>query len=112
MSRVAIIGAGPAGLVSAKECLAQGLDVTVFEKTDRIGGLWNSGIGHVWEGMLANLSNESCHFPDFPYQSKVDLFPTQSQVLQYLYDYVDHNNLEGCIRFNSDVSDVSQYADG
>jgi len=39
MKRVAIIGAGPAGLVSAKECLDQGLDVTIFEKTDRIGGL-------------------------------------------------------------------------
>ncbi len=43
MLTVAIIGAGPAGLVSAKEAKAHGLNPTVFEKGSTVGGLWKPG---------------------------------------------------------------------
>lgn len=39
--KVAIIGAGPAGMVSARHAAAQGFDCTVFEQTDKVGGTWN-----------------------------------------------------------------------
>jgi cation diffusion facilitator CzcD-associated flavoprotein CzcO len=39
--RVAIVGAGPGGLVAASKLLQTGiLSVTIFEKGQRIGGLW------------------------------------------------------------------------
>lgn len=93
MKRVAIIGAGPAGLVSAKECLDQGFNVTVFEKQEQIGGLWNSDTGHVWEGMRANLSRDTCRFSDFDYQHPVDMFPKQSDIATYLRDFLYHFRL-------------------
>lgn len=37
---VAIIGAGPGGLFSAKHSLARGHNVTVYEQSDEIGGVW------------------------------------------------------------------------
>ena len=37
----AVIGAGAAGLVTARELLREGHHVTVFEQNDTIGGIWN-----------------------------------------------------------------------
>ena len=42
--KVAIIGSGPAGLAAAAELNRAGHSVTVFEKSDRIGGLLRYGI--------------------------------------------------------------------
>jgi len=42
--KVAIVGAGPAGLAAAQQLARVGHDVTVFEKNDRIGGLLRYGI--------------------------------------------------------------------
>jgi glutamate synthase (NADPH/NADH) small chain len=42
--RVAIVGSGPAGLAAAQQLNRAGHSVTVFEKTDRIGGLLRYGI--------------------------------------------------------------------
>lgn len=38
--RVAVIGAGISGVVSAGHLLAAGLDVTVFERSHAAGGVW------------------------------------------------------------------------
>lgn len=43
-SKVGIIGAGPAGLVTAKYLLDEGLKPTIFEISDQLGGQWNLGI--------------------------------------------------------------------
>src|SRR6267378_856082 len=42
--KVAVIGSGPAGLACAQQLARVGHEVTVFEKSDRIGGLLRYGI--------------------------------------------------------------------
>lgn len=42
--KVAVVGAGPAGLAAAQQLARAGHDVTVFEKNDRVGGLLRYGI--------------------------------------------------------------------
>ena len=42
--RVAVVGSGPAGLAAAQQLNRAGHSVTVFEKSDRIGGLLRYGI--------------------------------------------------------------------
>src|SRR5450432_1384342 len=42
--RVAVVGSGPAGLAAAQQLARAGHDVTVFEKSDRAGGLLRYGI--------------------------------------------------------------------
>lgn len=44
--RVAVVGGGIAGIVSAKECRAAGLQVVGFEADKALGGLWNPVRGH------------------------------------------------------------------
>jgi len=42
--KVAIVGSGPAGMSAAQQLARVGHDVTVFEKSDRVGGLLRYGI--------------------------------------------------------------------
>ena len=42
--KVAVVGAGPAGLATAQQLARAGHEVTVFEKNDRVGGLLRYGI--------------------------------------------------------------------
>jgi len=42
--KVAVVGAGPAGMAAAQQLARAGHDVTLFEKNDRIGGLLRYGI--------------------------------------------------------------------
>ena len=42
--KVAVIGAGPAGLAASQQLARAGPDVTLFEKNDRVGGLLRYGI--------------------------------------------------------------------
>jgi uncharacterized protein with NAD-binding domain and iron-sulfur cluster len=43
VKRVGIIGAAVAGLATAKTLQAEGLDCTIFERAERIGGVWAIG---------------------------------------------------------------------
>ena len=66
--RVAIVGSGPAGLACAQQLARAGHDVTVFEKSDRIGGLLRYGIPDfkldkgVIDRRLEQLRNEGVKF--------------------------------------------------
>ncbi|MEY4207816.1 MAG: hypothetical protein RLZZ20_968 [Pseudomonadota bacterium] len=42
--KIAIVGAGPAGMAAAQQLSRAGHEVTVFEKNDRVGGLLRYGI--------------------------------------------------------------------
>lgn len=42
--KVAVVGSGPAGLAAAQQLRREGYQVTVYEKSDRIGGLLRYGI--------------------------------------------------------------------
>lgn len=55
--KVAIIGAGPAGLACAIELRKQGADVTVFEREEKIGGILEYGIPdfRLSKDILSNL---------------------------------------------------------
>jgi glutamate synthase (NADPH/NADH) small chain len=65
---VAIAGSGPAGLAAAQQLARAGHDVTVFEKSDRIGGLLRYGIPsfkmekHLIDRRLEQLRAEGVKF--------------------------------------------------
>jgi dimethylaniline monooxygenase (N-oxide forming) len=58
--RLCVIGAGAIGLVTTKNFLEQGFDVTTYERNDYVGGLWHAtddlNQTSVLEGTRANLS--------------------------------------------------------
>lgn len=66
--RVAVVGSGPAGLAAAQQLARAGHSVTVFEKSDRIGGLLRYGIPdfkmekHLIDRRLTQMSAEGVRF--------------------------------------------------
>src|SRR5690606_12773981 len=66
--RVAVIGSGPAGLASAQQLARVGHEVTVYEKSDRIGGLMRYGIPdvkldkHLLHRRIAQMQAEGVQF--------------------------------------------------
>ena len=66
--RVAIVGSGPAGLAAAQQLARAGHAVTVFEKSDRIGGLLRYGIPnfkmekHLIDRRIAQMQAEGVKF--------------------------------------------------
>ena len=107
-ARVAVIGAGPGGLVSAKHATQAGFDVSVFEASDDLGGQWNTTAVHsgIWPGMRTNTSRAMTAFSDYPPPPSHDLHPLAEQIHDYLRSYSDAFGVTDRIRFNTRVSDL------
>ncbi|KAL8719661.1 MAG: hypothetical protein Q9225_003358 [Loekoesia sp. 1 TL-2023] len=77
IKRIAIIGAGPSGLTTAKYLLAEykSFDITIFEQRSSVGGLWHyTPLLHKAKSRLDGLTNGStdsatdlitCNIPKF-----------------------------------------------
>ena len=67
--RVAVIGAGPAGLVNAKFLADHGFETEIFESSEGLGGQWNANAPHsgVWPSMVTNTSAVMTCFSDLPH---------------------------------------------
>jgi len=105
-ARVAVIGAGPGGLVAAKHAMAAGFQVSVFEASDDLGGQWNTSAAHsgIWPGMRTNTSRAMTAFSDYPPPPSHDLHPFAEQIHEYLRAYSDRFGVTDRIRFNTRVS--------
>src|SRR6476469_2235740 len=81
-ARVAVIGAGPGGLVAAKHAIQAGFEVSVFEAGDDLGGQWNTTAAHsgTWPGMRTNTSRAMTAFSDFAPPDTHELNPYAEQI--------------------------------
>jgi hypothetical protein len=107
-ARVAVIGAGPGGLVAAKYAIEAGFDTTVFEASDDLGGQWHTTASHsgVWPRMRTNTSRAMTAFSDFPAPVDHPLHPAAEQVHAYLRAYARKFGVTDRIRFGMPVRSV------
>lgn len=110
--RVAVIGAGWSGVYAAKWLLQAGLETSVFERSDHVGGLWQydeDEPGTVAESTFASSSNYYMHASDYPMRTKH--FPTHGRILEFINEYVDHFGVREHIRFHSHIDSVRKEGD-
>jgi len=103
---VAVIGAGPGGLVAARWLISQGFEPTLFEQQSELGGQWTgSDLTGVWPAMYTNTSRVLTAFSDLEHESD-HTFLCNHDVLAYLNRYADMFGLRTRIRFERRVDHV------
>ncbi|KAG0470826.1 hypothetical protein HPP92_017526 [Vanilla planifolia] len=124
---VCVIGAGPSGLVSARELRKEGHSVVVLEQKDDVGGQWlqepdveeEDPLGRftplkvhssVYDSLRLASPRETMGFTDFPFIAKkgrdMRRFPGHRELLLYLQDFTNFFGLRDMIRFNTRVEYV------
>ena len=84
---VAVVGAGIAGLVTAKTLTQDGFDVSVFEKDKYLGGTWSKS--RTYPGLRTNNTKHTYEFSDHIYPDSADTFPRAEEVRDFLESYAD-----------------------
>lgn len=117
--KICIVGAGVAGLASAKNCKSQNFQCVVYEQTGNVGGIWNysESVGTdpegipvhsvMYEKLKTNLPKDTMEFLDHSYpESLRESFLTQPQVLTYILSYVERFKLREMVQFFHQVLEV------
>lgn len=103
--KLALIGAGPMGLATAKLLAEQGLAFQGFELHSDVGGLWDieAPRSTMYESAHLISSKRMTEFADFPMRDDVAEYPSHHEMRQYFRDFADHFDLRRHYRFNAEV---------
>lgn len=99
--RVAVVGAGVSGVVTARVLAAVGFDVTVFEKADDVGGVWSAT--RAYPGVATQDDRQSYAFSGKLMPPHVALHPEGADVQTYLADYLYAGVSESQVRLSTRV---------
>ncbi|KAH7322739.1 flavin monooxygenase-like protein [Stachybotrys elegans] len=107
---VAVIGLGAMGLATVKNLLEEGFQVTGFERSAYVGGLWHYTKDpetlSVLESTVVNVSIDRGCYTDFPFPKDTPAHCSAREVQDYLESYADHFNLRPHLRLNTDVKRI------
>ncbi|CAL5381465.1 unnamed protein product [Camellia sinensis] len=127
--KVAVIGAGAAGLIAARELQRENHRVTIFEKADQLGGTWvfdpqveadqlgldsNREIVHssLYFSLRTNLPRQLMGFSDYPFGIRENgdrrNFPRHEEVLRFLNEFAREFGITELIRFGTEVVRVER----
>ncbi|KAK9873990.1 hypothetical protein WA026_002338 [Henosepilachna vigintioctopunctata] len=122
--KIAIVGAGAAGLAAIKYSIDQGYQCEAFEQAEVVGGTWNytDQVGFdknglpirtsMYQNLRTNLPKEVMMFENFPYKASLkESYITQPEVLEYLNDFAEKLDLKKHIQFNTLVTHIEPTED-
>ena len=101
---VGIVGAGVAGLATARALMAQGLRCTLFERSHVLGGVWSDG----YLNFGVQVQKELYEFPDWPLPEATPNFTPGPILQKYLIDFAEHFGITPRIRFGATVTTVAE----
>lgn len=103
--RIAIVGAGPAGLVAARWMMTRGFVPVIFEAARDLGGQWNAAnpASATWPGMRTNTSRTLTAFSDLDHPAGTPVFPDRDAIHAYLHRYAESFGLIRHIRFGTQI---------
>jgi cation diffusion facilitator CzcD-associated flavoprotein CzcO len=100
---VTIVGAGFGGIGMAVRLLQAGLDVTVLERADRVGGVWQA---NTYPGAACDIPAPLYSFSFAPKPDWTRRYPPQSEIRDYLEDVAARSGVLPRIRFGTEVADA------
>jgi cation diffusion facilitator CzcD-associated flavoprotein CzcO len=99
--RIGIIGAGVAGLTTAKVLIQAGHEVVIYDKTPDVGGVWSRT--RRYPGLTTQSPKAQYSLSDFPMPRDYPEWPTGAQVQEYLASYASHFGLDPALRLCTEV---------
>lgn len=108
--RVAIVGAGIAGLQQGRALQKRGIDFHIYEAAEKVGGVWRQ-TAHL-QG--AQVTYPYYEFPEFPWPTSLKqqypdaVTPPGPAVQRYIEMYAKHFSLDSAISLSTTVTQVSQ----
>ncbi|KAK4570103.1 hypothetical protein LTR86_003073 [Recurvomyces mirabilis] len=111
MPSVAVIGLGAFGLVTVKNLLEEGFDVTGFDRNSSVGGLWSlspEATVSALPSTSVNVSRERGCFTDFPFPDETGSYPTAGEVKKYLNDYCSHFHLWPHLHLQTSIAGIQR----
>ncbi|MGW1681879.1 flavin-containing monooxygenase [Saccharopolyspora sp. NPDC002376] len=108
--RIAIIGAGFAGLSAAKILTGFGHDVTAFEKAPDVGGVWSRS--RRYPGLTTQNDKVTYSLSDFPMPKHYPEWPSGQQVQEYLEAYARRFGVLDKVRTSTEVHSAEPRATG
>ncbi|MEU8255562.1 NAD(P)/FAD-dependent oxidoreductase [Micromonospora inaquosa] len=100
--RIAVVGAGFAGVSAAKVLRQSGFDVTVFERAPDVGGVWSRT--RRYPGLHTQNDKGTYHLSDLPMPADYPQWPSGEQVQRYLETYVERFGLGSALRLSTEVA--------
>ncbi|OBB98661.1 NAD(P)/FAD-dependent oxidoreductase [Mycobacterium sp. 852002-40037_SCH5390672] len=108
--RVAIVGAGIAGLANAKVLRDAGHDVDVFDQAPDVGGVWSAT--RRYPGLRTQNSKRIYRFSQLPMPASYPRVPSGAQMQAYLQNYVEYFGFGNRIKLNTEVIAAQQVRRG
>lgn len=113
-TRVCVVGAGPSGLVAARQLRDAGVPFDVFEKHSDVGGIWdpaNEG-SPIYRSAHFISSKYTSGFYGHPMPEKFPDYPGWKQILEYIRSFAKAEDLYPHITFNAAVEKADLLEDG
>jgi dimethylaniline monooxygenase (N-oxide forming) len=104
VKKVAIVGAGFAGIAHARVLRELGHNVTVFEKSPDVGGVWSAERRYM--GLRTQNNRDSYSYSEMPMPRDYPEWPTGQDVQAYLENYVRTYKIGESLRLNTEVVQV------
>lgn len=103
--RLALIGAGPMGLATAKLLAQHGIAFQGFELSNGVGGLWDIDAPRSTMYETAHLisSKRMTEFTEFPMRDEVADYPSHHEMKRYFEEFASAFDLHRHYRFGAEV---------
>ncbi|MDP7547951.1 MAG: NAD(P)/FAD-dependent oxidoreductase, partial [Alphaproteobacteria bacterium] len=100
--RIAVIGAGMSGILTAIKLREAGItDFTVYEKADRLGGTWRE---NTYPGLSCDVPS---HMYRYSFEANAEWshrFSPGAEIQAYFEAVAKKYGIESCIEFNSEIT--------
>ncbi|KAF5274050.1 hypothetical protein FQR65_LT04448 [Abscondita terminalis] len=121
--KIAIVGAGPSGLVTARRLKEHGYKYDVLEQAKTLGGAWaytdrigtdDNGLRTtcMYKDLITNVPKQLMACPGFPFsENKIKSYINEVEVLEYYNSFADFFNLKEYIKYNTQVIRITPFSD-
>ncbi|BCJ49688.1 monooxygenase [Actinoplanes sp. NBRC 14428] len=108
--RVGIVGAGVAGLTTAKVLLQAGHEVLVADRAPDVGGVWSRT--RRYPGLTTQSAKATYSLSDFPMPRDFPEWPTGAQVQRWLESYAETFGVDRHLLLGTSVERAARQDDG